>query len=142
MLQAARYRYGQRTEFKTNPWHHLECQYQPCGQFFDAVRRDAKYCSAQCRMDAHRAYKRSPSYLLRKRPYDLHRYWMLNEISPTSAATVARCLSAFGIEWGIEIMVACLLATGQISVINAKANDMLRAASNTSDTTDRFADGK
>lgn len=130
-LQAARYRYGQRTEFKSNPERHLECQH--CGMYFDAVRSDAKFCSDQCRIQSHRAFKRSPRYLLRKRPYDLYRYQMLDEISPTSAATVAKTFAAFGIEWGIEIMIACLLASGQISAINAKAKEMLQAACNTSE---------
>lgn len=128
-LQAARY--GTKLDHKRPLLEGFYCEH--CKARFSATRRDAKYCSAECRINAHRAYKRSPEYLLKNRPYELNRYHLLDEISPTSAATVAKCFSNMGISWGLEVLVACLLATGQIKTINDKAHEMLQAACNVSE---------
>lgn len=142
MVQAARY--GTRLNFKSYPYHNQRCAHKSCGVMFSAVRRDAMYCSTECRVQAHRERKRSPEYLLRNRPYDLSRYQQLkDDFSESAADTVAKCFAAFGVDWGLEVLTACILATGRAAAINDVARQyMLQAHSNTYCLVENAEDGK
>lgn len=137
-------RYGTRVNFKSYPYRRQECARKNCKVIFDAVRKDARYCSTECRVQAHRERKRSPEYLLRDRPYDLSRYQQLrDDFSESAADTVAKCLAAFGVEWGLDVLRACILATGRAAEINDVARQyVLHAASNTYCLAQNAQDGK
>lgn len=81
-----------------------------CGHVFTASRYDARFCSPQCRLKAHRDSKKTPQYLLRDRPDTLARYHLLKDISPASADTVARYLRNQSVGSGLEVMTACIAA--------------------------------
>lgn len=90
---------------KSQDWQH-ECK--ECGKVFSAARsRGVRFCSPECRAKAWRKEQLKPHKLLKNDPYQLERYPMLVEISPSSADIVAKVL-ARSIPDGLEVMQACL----------------------------------
>lgn len=89
---------------KSRDYQH-ECE--ECHQLFYASRsKGVKFCSRECRAKHWRKEQLKPHVLLKNDPYQLERYRLLVELSPSSAEIVASAM-AKSIQDGLTIMRAC-----------------------------------